>query len=229
MAYSALLFDLDDTLLDFAAAEDIALKQLHANFFVPHAEEKHMKTLFHKINRALWHLVSMQKKKPQDVSEERFVQLLEALRAPLDPKELALHYEKALSEQLVWFEGAQEAVKKLAQKHKIGVITNGLRSVQERKYENGTMHEWCSCFIISEKVGISKPHPKIFQMAFEELEISPHETLMIGDSLESDFQGAINCNIDFCWINRKNLDLPKHFPPPKITLQSVMHLPSCLS
>ncbi len=228
MAYQALLFDLDDTLLDFASVEETALTKVWNQFLAKHTEEGRYKEVFHRINKSLWSLVAQGKKRPEEVRIERFANLLQQLQLALQPGELAHHYENWLSEEVIWFEGAERMVRALAKRYKVGVVTNGLTFTQERKFRLGKMEEWCACFVISEKVGVSKPNQKIFHIAFEQMAISPNTTLMIGDSLESDYQGALNTGMDFCWINPKKSPLPSHLPTPKYMLPLVSHLPGIL-
>jgi YjjG family noncanonical pyrimidine nucleotidase len=222
--YTALLFDLDDTLIDFASSEESALNKIWHHFLAEHAAQEHCKQIFHTVNRALWSLVAQGKKRPEEVKLERFIHLIDHLKISLNASDLAHAYESWLAEQVIWFEGVQDSLKNLAKNYKMGIITNGLTTVQEKKYQLGGMHQWFDCFIISEKVGVSKPNKKIFQLAFDQLSISPHTTLMIGDSLESDYQGALNTGMDFCWINPKKDSLPQGSAAPKYIVNSVAEL-----
>jgi FMN phosphatase YigB (HAD superfamily) len=51
---------------------------------------------------------------------------------------------------------------------------------------------------------------------------------MIGDSLTSDFKGALNMGLDFCWINPENNKVPQNLPTPRYTIKSVKELASIL-
>lgn len=56
--------------------------------------------------------------------------------------------------------------------------------------------------MISEEVKVSKPNPKIFEHALNNMNhIDKRNVLMVGDSLTSDIQGGINFGIDTCWFN----------------------------
>ena len=57
-------------------------------------------------------------------------------------------------------------------------------------------------FVISEEVGVAKPDPAIFDVAFARMgQPAKSEVLIIGDSLSSDMQGGLNYGIDTCWYN----------------------------
>ncbi len=64
----------------------------------------------------------------------------------------------------------------------------------------------------------------IFDHAFKEMDCTSSETLIIGDSLSSDYQGALNAGMDFCWINLENHALSAEFPKPKYEVKSVAEL-----
>jgi YjjG family noncanonical pyrimidine nucleotidase len=224
--YRAILFDLDETLLDFTTTENMALDQIYNLFFHAHVQREEVKTFYNKINRQLWHEVSLGIKTPAQVKYERFSLLLAELKLAFDPKTIATHFEKYLGEQVLWFPGVEEAIAKLYPTHTMGIVTNGITTVQENRYIRGAMSNWCRCCVISESVGFAKPDPRIFSLALQQIGTAPEQTLMVGDSLESDFLGALNSHIDFCWINPKKLPLPAHLPKPALVLSSVAELPN---
>jgi putative hydrolase of the HAD superfamily len=57
--------------------------------------------------------------------------------------------------------------------------------------------------ITSEKVGVKKPNPKIFEYAMEISGALSNESIMIGDNFEADILGAINAGMQaiFCEFN----------------------------
>jgi len=55
--------------------------------------------------------------------------------------------------------------------------------------------------ITSEGSNSLKPHKEIFDYAFEKAKALPLESIMIGDSIEVDIQGAINAGIDHVYVN----------------------------
>lgn len=220
MPYTALLFDLDDTVLDFVASEDTALDHTYDAFFKERYQREHFKEKFKAINHALWDLVALGQTTPWQLKIDRFRELTENR----DLDEVAHFYEGKLGEQIVWFPGAKDALNELRKQYEIGFVTNGMKRVQEKKYQLSGIKEWCDCFIISEDVGLAKPDQRIFQIALDKLQKSPTEVLMIGDSLAFDYKGALNANLDFCWINSRQLALPPEFSPPKYEFKSIVEL-----
>ena len=63
--------------------------------------------------------------------------------------------------------------------------------------------------IVSERAGVSKPDPRIFAIALEELDVRPEEAVMVGDSWKADIAGARAAGLRPVWFN------PRRLPPPE--------------
>lgn len=226
LTYRALLFDLDDTLVDFKTSEALALDLVYENFYKHFTEKETFTTNFHTINQDLWKSVEKMHLSIAQVGLRRFQILSTMLSANVDPKLTATFYEDKLGLSVSWLPGAKEAISSLKNQYKLGIVTNGLAKIQRVKYQSLSLERWFKPFVVSEEVAISKPHKEIFDIALKEMGEIPSNTLMVGDSLTSDYQGSLNAGIDFCWINAKSSPLPNHLPEPKFTLSSVAEL-SC--
>ncbi|MGB3513698.1 MAG: HAD-IA family hydrolase [Microcoleaceae cyanobacterium] len=62
---------------------------------------------------------------------------------------------------------------------------------------------------ISTEVGAAKPHRKIFAAALQKCNCAIEEVVHIGDSLNADYQGAINVGIEAFWLNRNVVSQPE--------------------
>lgn len=226
--YKALLFDLDDTLIDFKASESSALALVYENFYKAFVQTEAFHSQFHTINQSLWKAVEGAQLPLGQLSLKRFQLLSEALGTSLEAEPVAAFYEHQLGTRASWFPRTQEALARLEGRYTLGIVTNGRTHVQRAKYQHLTLGRWFKSFVISEEVATSKPRKEIFDIALSQLEAVPSHTLMVGDSLTSDYAGAMNTGMDFCWINPKRLPLPEHLPPPRFTVQSVAQLPSLL-
>ena len=98
-------------------------------------------------------------------------------------------------------DGAILVVKKLSQKFKVGVISNGFPDVQYRKLETMGLYDLFSCVVLSEVIGIRKPDTAIFQKAASLIHVEPAECLYVGDSYVNDVIGAKNAGMQACWLN----------------------------
>ena len=82
------------------------------------------------------------------------------------------------------------------------LLTNGLTDVQRPRFKASTIGHYFEDWVISEEVGVAKPDPRIFDIAFQRLGgPDRREVLIIGDSLTSDMAGGVAYGIDTCWYN----------------------------
>jgi len=229
MRKKALLFDLDNTILDFSKAEAhaMAFTIQHFQAFIENAEL--FEKTFSQINNHLWKKVHLGELSSHEVQQLRFSHLVDSLNLSIEATQIAQVYETSLTHPIFWLEQAEATMHQLKATHLLGIITNGFTHVQKPRLENSKLSAIASVNLIAEDVGIAKPDKRIFEMALDALQVAPQETLMVGDSLEADFQGALNANIDFCWINPANEPLLKHLPTPQITIHSIAQLPNYLS
>lgn len=223
--YETLLFDLDNTLLDFTASEQHGLNQLYELHFSADIPKVAFLKTYEKINQKLWRQLHFGQYKAADIKTERFKQLAHNFKLTKCEKRLAQDYEALLVEETTWLPGAKEAIDKLRTQYRIGIITNGISNVQKQKCQLTGISEWCSSILISEEIGLAKPDPAIFSLACKQLNSLAKDCLMFGDSLASDHQGAINSGIDFCWVKyRRNYgEQPSQKPH-----YEVQHLPEML-
>lgn len=227
--YESIFFDLDNTLLNFTRTEAYALHKLHRQYFMK-TDFNQLKEQYEGINQFLWRelergMICLEKLKVQ-----RFQRLFDCLKVShLSSERVALEYESFLMEKIFWFPGVKETLDLFQPLYKMGIITNGLARVQRKKFQKARMNRWFSSIVISEEIGVAKPEKKIFEVACQDLQASYDKSLMIGDSLSSDYQGALNVGMDFCWINVQGVDLPKGFPQPCFTVSSLCDLRDKLS
>lgn len=235
--YKAVLIDWDDTIGDFIGAAKLALQEMYdkyhlSDYFASHEEfvslykphnielwDKYGKDLvtkaFLRVDRFLWPLLHGSKVgERQEAKGER--QDLIALAEQMS--EDFLHLTTAHFSLL---EGAEELVRYLAEKYPLTVVTNGFVEVQYEKFEKSGLRDCFAHIVLSEEVGCQKPNPRIYEEALRMNGVSAEEAVMIGDSWNSDIQGAINAGIDQIWI-RKSQD-------PLLTGQSATYIVKSLA
>jgi YjjG family noncanonical pyrimidine nucleotidase len=196
-----LLFDLDHTLLDSDASEDLAFER--ALRAVGVEDPSVHRGAYDRINRALWAAVERHEVSPNTVRTLRFEQLLAETGVDADPVALADEFAAGLGGLGDLYPGALDVVAALADHARLGIVTNGLSDVQRTRIQRLGLVAHFEAVVISAEVGVSKPAPAIFDLAFEQLGRPDRSTaLMIGDSLSSDMQGGRNAGIDTCWFHR---------------------------
>jgi putative hydrolase of the HAD superfamily len=102
-------------------------------------------------------------------------------------------------------DGALEAVQALAQKYPLALISDTAWTPGRVLREIFAHYKILDCFrvlIYSGEVGITKPHPGIFQMALSGLGVQPHECLHVGDLQRTDVAGARAAGMHTAWIKR---------------------------
>ncbi len=89
--------------------------------------------------------------------------------------------------------GAGEAVRRLTQRYRLGVISDSGLSIGHtlRQFlKRDGLLECFTCTTFSDEVGVSKPHARIFQLTLDHLGAQPHEAVHLGDLTHSDIAGA---------------------------------------
>lgn len=97
-----------------------------------------------------------------------------------------------------------------------------LASLQERGYRTGLisnhhdgllrilkhyrLEPWLNTITYSQEAGAEKPNPEVFTLALRRAGCRPFEAVHVGDSIESDVEGARRSGIAPIWINRRRID-----------------------
>ncbi|MDQ7950173.1 MAG: HAD-IA family hydrolase, partial [Cellulomonas sp.] len=106
------------------------------------------------------------------------------------------------------FEGAIDVLGYLRKKYKLHIISNGFKETTTTKMERSGLNPYFTEIIISEDVGVNKPHYSIFEYALNKAGANKHESIMIGDSIEADIRGAQNFGMQAIFFNPLKADLP---------------------
>ena len=205
--YKNILLDLDDTLFDFKASEEIALSQSLRAFGIEPTEA--VRARYSEINISLWKRLE-QKTITRDVLlYHRFELLLEEMGIGADAKAIQKSYEYNLSLGHIFLPGAEQLLKDLSPTHNLYMVTNGTALVQQGRIKSSGIAPYFKGIFISQEVGYDKPDKRYFDACFAAMEdVSPETTVIVGDSLSSDIRGGENADIATCWFNPKGLPRP---------------------
>ena len=202
--YDIVLFDADETLLDFKRAEREALAATLIDFSFPCSEE--IIEVYSKINSSFWKKLERGEIDKASLKTERFREFCETLGFSCNPVEMAETYIKNLSEQAFVFEGAEEICKRLSKTCRLYIVTNGIKSVQTKRFDKSGLKPYFEDCFISEDMGFEKPDRRYFEAVAAKIsDFDASRTLIVGDSLTSDIAGGMNFNIDTCWYNPNGL------------------------
>lgn len=203
--YTCVLLDVDNTLLDFDAAERQALTAMLAEYELPH--DAHACEVYHKVNRELWDALAKGKLSKGKLFQTRFQRFLQAMELPDNGKSHAMNdrYEELLATHADIIPGALNALEELGEVATLAIVSNGAAAVQQARISASGVERYMDGIYISEKVGAAKPSAKLFEHAFKDLGITNRSrVLMVGDDLLADIKGGLNAGVDTCWVNFKN-------------------------
>ena len=206
MSYKFLLFDLDHTLLDFDAAEDIALTHLLKEEGVE--EIQVYKDYYVPMNKALWKDLEQKKISKQELVNTRFSRLFAHFGVEKDGAYLAERYQFFLSKQGQIFPGVEDLLKNLIhQGYELYAATNGITTIQAGRLEQSGIATFFKENFISEQLHTQKPDAAFYEKIGARISnFDKKYALMIGDSLSADIQGGNNAGIDTIWYNPHHLE-----------------------
>jgi putative hydrolase of the HAD superfamily/5'-nucleotidase len=206
--YDWILFDADDTLFHFDAFGGLQL--MFAQYNVQFTKDDYHE--YQKLNKSLWVEYQNHQITAQELQHRRFTIWADKLQ--LNAHDLNSAFLCAMAEICAPTEGAVSLLNALHTKTKLGIITNGFIELQQVRLERTQLKHYFDIVVISEEVGVAKPHPEIFTHALD-LMGNPDrkKVLMIGDNPHSDIIGAMNAGMDTCWLNVDNKPVPEGILP----------------
>ena len=227
LSYKFLLFDLDHTLLDFDAAEDIALSQLLKEEGVEDIQA--YKDYYVPMNKALWKDLEQKKITKKELVNTRFAKLFAHFGIEKDGAYLAERYQFFLSKQGQTFPGVEDLLKKLiSQGYELYAATNGITYIQTGRLEQSGIASYFKEIFISEQLHTQKPDAEFYEKIGACIpNFDKNYALMIGDSLSADIQGGQNAGIDTVWYNPHHLE-NKTQANPTYEVDSYQALLDCL-
>lgn len=198
MDYSTLLLDADGTLLDFGRDMYNAFTSLYEAYFAsqrPYSPE-YLHT-YDRCNDRWWKKMERGECTKAQLFVGRFYDFLAETGLIGVPEVLTEEYFKRLGQGGALLPGAMELVEKLAGKYQIYIVTNGNAATQKTRLENSGLMRYIKEYFVSEDAGAAKPDPRYFDYVFSRLpHVEREKCLVIGDSLTSDIQGAVNAGLN---------------------------------
>jgi 2-haloacid dehalogenase len=200
-----LFLDLDDTILDFGAAEHAAIAETLRIMGVE-PNEKNLKR-YGEINRSCWQRMELGELARDEVLLKRFELFYSELGINASPKETQDLYAHRLSLEHPFMDGAPELLRALFGKYKLYIASNGIYIVQEPRIRESGIAKYFKDIFISEKIGFNKPSIEFFDNCFKQIkDFNKDEAIIVGDGLSSDILGGINAGIKTCHFNPKGTE-----------------------
>ena len=126
-------------------------------------------------------------------------------------------------------EGAHELMDYLKVKgYRMHMTSNGFHEVQYKKLAACGLTNYFDTIILSEDAGVNKPSPLYFDYAFKMSGAGKATTLMIGDNMQTDIQGALNASIDALLFNRWSVNVDEAVKRPTFVVDSLLQIKELL-
>ena len=197
---NTILFDLDDTLLDFKKAERIALTKTLLQIGIEVNEK--ILDRYSELNLAQWKLLEQGTLSKSEVKTRRYELLFDEFAITYSVEKTVHIYESMLSMGHYFIEGAEELLEDISGKYQLYLVTNGTASVQRGRLKSANISRYFIDVFISEEIGFHKPRKEYFDSCFAQIPgFQKEKTLIVGDSLTSDIQGGKNSGIRTVWFN----------------------------
>ncbi len=208
--YKHIFFDLDHTLWDFDTNARITLSELFSEFelhlkVTPVFDDFYRKYLHH--NEILWERYQNGYISAEELKWKRMWRTLLEFKIGDEvlSKNLSQRFLEILPTKKEVFPYTFEILTYLTEKkYSLHLITNGFEKTQWTKLRNSGMEHFFTHVITSEGSNSLKPKKEIFDYALQQANASLKESIMIGDNLNADIQGALNAGMDCVFVNHTN-------------------------
>ncbi len=206
--FNTILWDVDNTLIDFEASEDISLRECMELQDITATPEQI--EAYKKINTRWWQQLELGQVEKADLYPGRFAEWFQTMgMTGKDPVKMNLDYQEALGRNPVLFEDSVPVLKQLSALCRQYAVTNGSVVAQENKLRISGLGKLFDDVFISEQIGIPKPDKAYFDACAARIpDYDPARTVIIGDSLTSDITGGNNAGIACIWFNPKGQEKP---------------------
>ena len=206
-AYKHLFFDLDHTLWDFDANAKVSLLELYDFFNLKEKgvlpfEEFYRHYLHH--NQILWDRYHKGFINSEELKWKRMWRTLLEFKIGNEKlaREMSATFLEILPTKKLLFPHTIEILEYLKDKgYKLHLITNGFEKVQWSKINNSGLSKYFTHIITSEASNSLKPKKEIFDYALKLAGAMVEESIMLGDNLDADIQGAFNAGMDCIFVN----------------------------
>ncbi|HJR51491.1 MAG TPA: HAD family hydrolase [Gemmatimonadales bacterium] len=242
MAYTAVFFDLFDTLVHFqrdrlpeieidgkrvrstaghlhavlaAHVPDVTLERTYAALLASWQEAERRRAIDHR----------------EVPAQERFAEFFRRLAldtASLPPGlDVAMidAHRRELAKAARFPEHHGPLLQRLAQRHRLAVVSNfDYTPTALAILDTAGVRGLFAAIVVSDEVGWRKPRADIFREAIRRTGSEPRRTLFVGDRADIDVVGAHGVGMDAAWINPEHEPLPPGLAPPRYEIRDLAEL-----
>lgn len=204
--FTTVLWDLDQTILDFKKSQDYALRHTFGKLGLVINDE--IVSLYNDINDSYWKRLERGEIRKEEIHKGRFKTLFEQLGTTgITAEETEEIYQTALGSVFFFQDEADKVIAELKERgYGQYIVTNGFNRTQANKVHISGLDKLVDGVFVSEIIGYPKPHKEYFDACFAKLNgVNREECILVGDSLTSDIQGGVNAGVAACWYNPDGL------------------------
>lgn len=204
--YKHVFFDLDHTLWDFEKNSEETLVHLYHLYNLKDYGVAHPDLFieqYRRINAQMWVLYNQRKISKSTLRVKRFEDAFVALGVHRQdvPQGIWEQYLQICPTKTNLFPHAIEVLEYLSQKYTLSILTNGFEETQHRKLHHSGIGKYFTHLLTSENYGYAKPDPRIFEQLLQLNNATAKDTIMIGDNIDTDINGAKAAQIDHIFFN----------------------------
>lgn len=207
MKYKALLWDIDGTILNFKAAEAVAIRTGFKRFNLGECTDEMIK-VYSDINVKWWAKLECGECTKPETLIGRFHEFFELYNLDsTKAEEFNRNYQVDLGDTIEFCDDAPNIIKSIVLPQ-FGV-TNGTKVAQSKKIKTSGLDNLLEAIFISDEIGYEKPYKEYFDVVLSYIDskygyIPRNEIAIIGDSLTSDIQGGNNMGFATIWYNAEH-------------------------
>jgi len=210
--YKWLLFDLDNTLIDFHKPSLASFADLCAAAGISYTDRTYRQ--YQLVNKDVWDRYESGRITSTELKTLRFELFFKQQGSTFDP--VVAHHEYTAG--LVKYSKADDKVRlllsQLQERHHLAIITNGLKEAQRPRLLHTGISDYFQHIIVSDEIGYAKPQAAFFDHVMDVIQHHDRsDLLIIGDSLTSDIKGGNDSKIDTVWYNPLGLPLHSSIKP----------------
>lgn len=197
----AVLFDLDHTLFDTEKTERHALAAVARAVGVrlrPQAVDE-----YRRVNTEVWSQYRAGRITSKELRVLRFRLWLEKLnRDPTQAERMGPLFLEVFSSRADLVTGASRVIRAISDLGlRLGIVTNGIDRVQRRRLRVSALMDSFRVVVTSERAGVTKPDPRIMEIALKRIRTLPGQAVYVGDDPEVDGLAANRAGVPFVWFN----------------------------
>ncbi len=210
---TTIIFDMDGTLIEHTWQLKHICEVLFARFaeaLAPMTQEEFFECFWSK-NADMWYMMVDGVLDGETAARFSYVNTLRTLGQDVNLAQPMLNYWiELVLEEAIPFDDTVTVLDTVHQKYTTGILTNGFIHMQRKKLERYNLTAYVDFSLVSEEAGYHKPDKRVFLEALKLAgNVSPGETIYVGDNLEADIQGALGVGITPIFMNaRDNLNPP---------------------